>query len=239
MKVAVFGDSYADELTKSDVAGYKSWIEILREKYYPDLTCYGVSASSLYFSYDLFLEHHEKYDKIIFLATVAGRLTIPSYIKFKPMPTGDMHHITGIDLAEMHLKKYYLMTEQGILATKAAIEYFKYLQDHKRETRYCNLMKEDIRKVRSDVILIDTFSEMHRSKSLIDIAMYEMDPNAGRIPEMWRYKDDRRCHLSKRNNEILADKMFEWCNGTPVDINVKDFEVPSREEISRLVYKQF
>lgn len=230
MKVAVFGDSYADEIMNKNEVNYKSWVELLREKYYPDLTCYGMSGSSLYFSYNLFLEHQSKFDKIIFVTTTPGRILIPKYIKFNGNRAHLMYHINSIDTAIQHLDEPK-MTEEGALATKAAIEYFKYLHDPVKDKRLYNLMKEHIRKIRSDTIMIET-----TMNGLSDISYYEFNPTGYRDPNMWKCRDARMCHLSPRNNEILADKMFEWCNGAEIKIDVKDFEVPSKEELERLVY---
>ena len=86
--------------------------------------------------------------------------------------------------------------------------------------------------MRNDVVLVDTLR-----RGLSDISYYEFAPEGGRPPEMWHYRDQRMCHMSKKNNEILADKMFEWSNGTPVPsrLDLKDFEVPSKEELERLL----
>jgi hypothetical protein len=231
MKVAVFGDSYADENTNTNV-GYKSWVELLREKYYPDLTCYGLSSTSVYYSYDLFLKHHESYDKIIFLSSTYHRITIPNYIKFKDTPAAELRrHINSLDMAEHNLKNTEYMTEESILATKAVIEYYKYLHDEIKDKRYCKLMKANIKKIRPDSALIDTIPP-----GLSVVAFHEFNAIGLRREDMGKYRDIRRCHLSKRNNEILADKMFEWSNGTPVTIDVNDFEVPSKEELERLIF---
>lgn len=234
MKVAVFGDSYADEKIHRRESGYKSWVELLREKYYPDLTCYGEAGSSLYFSYKKFIENHNNYDKVIFIITTPGRVTIPDYIKFNENPDSYlMYHINSIETAQSHLDdRPAIMTEQGRLAHNAVIEYYKYLHDQTYDKIMYMLMKENISKMRNDVVLVDTLR-----RGLSDISYYEFAPEGGRPPEMWHYRDQRMCHMSKKNNEILADKMFEWCNGTPVHIDVKDFEVPSREELFQFLVK--
>jgi hypothetical protein len=233
MKVAIFGDSFADEKIHKKEAKYKSWVEILREKYYPDLTCYGEAGSSLYFSYDKFIDNQSKYDKIIFITTTNGRITIPNYIKFKEHDDAYlMYHLNGVETAESHFTRPHIMTPEGIRATQAGIEYFKYLHDPIYDARMRSLMKDSIKNIRSDSILVDTLNP-----GLSDISYYEFSPHGGRPAEMWEYHDFRMCHLSKRNNEILAEKMFEWCNGAPVHINVKDFEIPSREELFRLLVK--
>ena len=234
MKICVFGDSYADEHFNKDISTYKSWIELLREKYYPELTCYGISGSALYFSYDLFLTYQNKFDKIIFIMPPLGRIGIPSYIKFKDTETTHLkYHINSIETAEFHLTGS--STTEGTLATKAVIEYYKYLYDPIQDARYYDLMKNHIKKIRDDVVMIDTIS------GLADVSYYEVNPsgfnsNGFCDPITWKYRDYRRCHLSKKNNEILADKMVEWCNGAPVHIDVKDFEVTSKEELSKTVY---
>ena len=66
MKIGIFGDSFADEHLKPS----KSWIECLRDNYeYNEVTSFGYGGTSLEWSYNNFLEHYHKYDRIIFIMT--------------------------------------------------------------------------------------------------------------------------------------------------------------------------
>lgn len=66
MKIGIFGDSFADEFMHQG----KSWVECLRDNYdYDEVISYGYGGTSLEWSYNNFLEHHSKYNAIIFIMT--------------------------------------------------------------------------------------------------------------------------------------------------------------------------
>jgi hypothetical protein len=69
MKLAIFGDSFADPfLFKNNLWSTNfSWPKLLQE-YYKDaeVDYYSSSGTSSYWSYELFHEHHHKYTHIIF-----------------------------------------------------------------------------------------------------------------------------------------------------------------------------
>ena len=106
MKIAIYGDSYGDNqqvlhdqnnlndqqtkifkkafkksgYTNQNVfinnmrTKYKCWVDLLSERF--TVTTYAQGGSDCYFSYKKFLETHEQYDKIIFLKTFPGRLSL-------------------------------------------------------------------------------------------------------------------------------------------------------------------
>ena len=70
MKLGIFGDSFADENMRKG----KSWVKWLRDDYdYDVVDSYGYGGSALEWSYNNFLKHYEKYDKVIFLMTDVRR----------------------------------------------------------------------------------------------------------------------------------------------------------------------
>jgi len=78
MKIAVYGDSfgnlYSNNIPGDNLDRGKSWVDVLEKKYL--ITNYSKSASSLFYSYDLFLTHNKDYDYNIFLVTEPNRLTL-------------------------------------------------------------------------------------------------------------------------------------------------------------------
>jgi hypothetical protein len=146
-----------------------------------------------------------------------------------------MYHVNNIATAEDHLLDYHkLMTEEGALATKAAIEYFKYLHDFNYELTMHNLMKDSIKSIRNDVVGID-ITPTSGGLGLMSISMYESPISIDNLEWMKKYRDCRKCHLSPKNNEILADKMFEWCNGKTVHLDLNDFEKSTEEEFFKYI----
>ena len=77
MKLAIYGDSFADALFTQDSHRYFQWPNILADKLNVyDYSNYALGGTSLNFSYMKFLESHEKYDKIIFVVTDSNRSSI-------------------------------------------------------------------------------------------------------------------------------------------------------------------
>ena len=235
MKIGIFGDSFADENFHVDYAKYPAWPTVLREKYKLDVECHGVAGSSLYYSFDLYRRNRWKYDKVIFVATAPGRITLPDRIETTKSKT---RHINTLATAEHVLK-----TEEGNMspelqgALEAARDYFKYLYDDKREKLFSALMKKELKSmnVSGNLILVNTtLDEFDKEEStLFDASMRELVANDA-ADELHLTRDARVCHLSKRNNEILADMAYEWLNGVPYSIDLNRFEIPRKEEL--LVY---
>ena len=231
MKIAIFGDSFADDIMHKE-QGYDTWVEILRKKYYPDLVCYGTCGSSLYYSYNLLKKHYQDYDKIIFIATGPGRMSLPDYIEEPKHPFlfSRLRHFAGIRNIELTLKESdkFNFSPVVIQALEAAVMYYKYLYDDNKEQIMHKLLIEDISRTLPDVLFLD-------SQQLVNISKYEIQACGLSFPYLnENFFDRRRCHLTKRNNEILAEKMHQWIEGTPISLLTTDFEAHAREEIERL-----
>jgi hypothetical protein len=234
MKIGIFGDSYADEVAMNHTQ-YDCWVEILRKKYYPDLTCHARSGSSLYYSLNKLKQHHNDYDKVIFIVTGAGRFELPNYIDFMGQDDIHLRHIPNLATAENTLAKIFnYISPEVKTAYEAAVAYYKYLQDIERDKFVHDLMKEQIIKIRPDAVVVDITDPTGRSTTLIDISMQEVI-GAGLPPTIFVEKQDtRRCHLSQRGNEVLAEKMHQWLNGEPAVLKKEDFPIPPKEEIESL-----
>jgi hypothetical protein len=124
----------------------------------------------------------------------------------------------------------FSLNQETIKAFEAARMYFEYLHDQQKEDVIHNLLRQDIIKIKPDTLILDI------SPSMTNLARFEIES----VGLDWNYmnqnfQDHRRCHLTKRNNEILAEKMHQWIDtGIAISLEVKDFEVPSREEIELL-----
>jgi len=75
MNLGIFADSFGKvrDIVKNPT---KSWTVLLENNF--NVTNFAKSGSSLYYSYDLFLKYHTTFDKVIFVATVPGRLNLPA-----------------------------------------------------------------------------------------------------------------------------------------------------------------
>lgn len=237
--VGIFGDSFADENVFKDKPGL-SWVEYLRNYYARDVKSYGKAGTSLYYSYELFLDNYKYYDKVIFVCTDLGRVTLPHYITFKSTKYEWLRHIPNHDTAQNHLRPdaLELHTPDSINATKAAMEYFKYLYDFKKEERIQNLILGDILAKRPDALIL----YLHKNQSpyqpidmvgLIDISVKEVVPYGYEHTPI--VMDTRKCHMSEVNNKNLAGLLNNWIGGQEISLALNEFEVPPREEIDAKV----
>lgn len=228
MRIGIFGDSFADDVMHRDYANYPSWVELLRTLYNMDVTNFAAAGSSLYYSFNLLEQNHFKFDKIIFVTTASARITIPDHI---PVIDPRTRHINSIFTAEHILSRDWPpMTPENRKAVEAAREFFLYLCDHNREELFHNLMIERLRKTFADkIIMIDALPK-DNNIGMLSISNKEITSN-GLDPLDFRHNDARMCHMTKRNNEIFAEKVVSWLNGQPVNINLDDYVVPAKEEL--------
>jgi hypothetical protein len=243
MKIAIYGDSYADnhrdlhdssnhdkqeskmfkkafnKLGYTDLntflsnltLKYKCWVDLLSETY--NVTNYARGGTDCYFSYRSFLETHEQYDKIIFLKTFPGRLS----------------------LYNKHWHHYYNVS--SIIAddkmSSVVRDYFIYVQpeDNFRTELFDNLMIEDVLRRRPDTINIDiAFTSKTNSIPLYDI--YKTESKFWNIDyEEINYLDARQCHMSYKNNVMIYKKMCNSIeNSTPFLLSHTDILTPGNKE---------
>lgn len=230
MKVAVFGDSFADVLPNNPTP---NWVQNLSSKY--DITNFARGGSSLFYSLNLFEKNNHNYDKIVFVVTNPGRLVLPAWPCFD-----NIYHrmIPGPLVAKNRIEDFSNVNSEidsklknQLLVWQAALDYFKYVQFQEFDTYVHNLMFDQITKHRPDTIIIPSFQTSHHSfankNCMIDIQTKE--DNAWGIEE-YSFRDIRNSHMTLKNNEIFAEKVCEWLNGKPVDINLDDFVIPSMKE---------
>jgi hypothetical protein len=215
MKIAIFGDSFAHSRMDNPTPG---WPEILAKKY--TVRNHAQSGSALYYSVDLFLKHHQFADKVIFIITTPGRLTIPTPdLRKKFVP--NYHNA-------MALKEIFKADTPFLTVLDAAIGFFLHVQNDQYEKFVHNLMIEEVKRVRPDAIIIDAFG------SLSFDSIYQIQLKEERAwkysPIVSSFNDRRNCHMTVENNAIFAEKVEEWLHGAPVKINLDDFVTPMNKE---------
>jgi len=215
MKVAIFGDSFAHSRMDNPTPG---WPDILAKKY--TVRNHAQSGSALYYSVDLFLKNHQFADKIIFIVTTPGRLTLPiNDLRKKFIP--NYHNATS-------LKEVFKEDTIFLKVIDAAIGFFLHVQNDNYEKFIHNLMIEEVKRVRPDAIIIDAFG------SPAFDSMYQIQLKEERAwnysPLVASFSDRRNCHMTVENNAIFAEKVEEWLHGAPVKINLDDFVTPMNKE---------
>jgi hypothetical protein len=237
MKIGVFGDSFAanveDYYTHNTTP---SWVDILTSKY--KLTNFARTGSSLCFSVENFIKHHEEFDKVIFVVTSQGRLTLVP-------PTFDLYNsksfrqfvpsITIVEMAMEELKniepKFQLYKSHLEKMYTACYDYFLYVMNDNHDRIIHNALLNEIKnKRKNDLILIPG---AHNSITDLDFSIAQIQDKEN---QYWKYnfeknvRDIRHCHMSAENNEILAQQAMKWLTGSPVYININDFVLPNNKE---------
>jgi hypothetical protein len=223
MKLGIFGDSFASAIKFNPSP---SWVDILA--YEHEVTNHAVDGSNLYHSVEEIKTHHENYDKLILVVTQPGRLKIPDWI---PVDKIEDKFITGkLD------RKIAEKVDNNIVASyaEAGSLYFTYLQNVPYDNYVHNLMLNDIRNLRQDVILIPGFLN-----SFPNISGCSMHYICAKEHTAWNldwsaaildFEDIRNCHMTIENNAIFATKAKEWLNGKPVHINLDDFVTTTNKD---------
>jgi len=181
LTIGIYGDSFADpKWVKND---YNAWPELLENNY--NIQNYSLTGTSLWWSYDKFLETCDKIDYTIFVVTIPGRV----YLEYQD------HHINlnptswpiwnGVSIGEM---------------------YFKYFYSNKRENAFQNFIISDLL-LYDKILLIPAFTESMPGYP-ISLCYY-----ADKETEHYGLKDpgpheNRKCHLTKENNIMVYNKIM-------------------------------
>jgi hypothetical protein len=215
MKIGVFGDSFA--VMKYNTT--PSWVDILAGKY--NVTNHSIIGSNLYYSVEEIKKHHLNYDKIIFVVTEPGRMKVADWI---PLDS-NRQFVTGkLDKQYIHREE---LNQYEELVYEAASQYVTCFHDDVYEKYIHNLMLDDIKKVRADMILIPAFmNSWYNINYSPMIHIYAKENTAWNLAGktvIEEYNDIRNCHMIAENNVIFAEKAEHWLNGNHVNINLNDF----------------
>ena len=224
MRVGVFGDSFA---SSHSVGIGDPWHKMLNNQFNLDITSYGVNGSSLHYSYDKFNEMHKQYDKIVFLLTGPGRLTLPLPEEYKTQSLGQLYHVTGLESFKSAVEKNF-NTDYLLKNTALALEgYYNYIVDFNKDSLFHRLLVKEIKHIRPDALLVPCFyltgeEDWHHSTTLnnisdIDVINYGLDPKKA----VWA--DIRHCHMSQENNYVFASMVAEWIKTGSFNFEITKF----------------
>ena len=143
--LAIFGDSYARK-DASDI-NEKSWPEFLAGY---DVTNFGDPGTDLWFSYNLFLKNHLKFDNVIFLITAPHRLTLTNTtIKIYPNQNYTTASIKLESATGVEHKQY-----------KVIVDYYNLIHNNEKEEQLHRLMIDSIKQIRTDAIVYPCFDNI-------------------------------------------------------------------------------
>ena len=225
MKLAIFGDSFGDDtgiwpIPHSDVG--PSWIDYLRNQNI-DIDNYSQGGASLFHSYQKFMLNYQKYDKIVFLITNPGRISVPMDDTIKDFNTGSI---------ERHLRNCVNVERKLIL--NAILDYFIYVKNDTFDETVHRLLIEDISNKHKDMLMIPCFdrSGIDNQLPLIAISKFESDfwNMEEIIPQTDLTKQDaRKAHMCEENNLMLGQQIYDWVKTGNYKLVQKNLKTPTKE----------
>ena len=242
MKIAIYGDSWASE-GLNEPHNYLGWPEIITNQPGYEVTNFAVPGSSLYYSYKEFLKNHKNYDVNIFLITLSGRLYIKSIPEFRENNTSKhIPNLLNVINRKKQLPNEHLdpVIENQIIKIYDAVEkYFTYIQDKDHDELVDRALLHHARSMSNNTIFIHCF---RGSDEFSLIHVYEMENESMGADEKYFSKgiqmnteidgklliDARICHMTKRNNELFAEKLIKSIeeNNLSVKFSIDDFVAP-------------
>ena len=232
----ILGDSFADTRAQLPDFSGKAWTTLLEEKSEYSVVNKAIGGASLYYSFKEFNELHKEFDKVMLVVTLYGRLYCP-IIGDENYGSSAAHH-TGIFWIEQNkdrIKKHQPHNIAAINQLDAIRDYFLYVVDWTKDKEMNQLMLDDIKRRRPDIILVPAFHGSweipnHPTSYLNQISDMEMKHYGITHDDLNRhsgYSDCRKCHMSERNNQILFEKSLKWLKGDPVEFDISEFDKPT------------
>lgn len=214
-KIGIYGDSWADPNHGHD--SDPSLENLAWCKRFNQAVIYGKGGSSIYFSYQMFMQTHERYDRIIFVATNPGRWHLPVYTnnrEFHFNAPGTVKHFR-----EQGYKQNNLTMTADLNSKLLALEQFYLeLSDFATDQQICSLMIDRVMAVRPDTILVMSHNAgWYNDWSLL--SRYYM-PMCESFGSEYKIKVDRNhgvmpypeknmiCHMTAETNEIVYNNML-------------------------------
>lgn len=256
MQIGVFGDSYVEPWNPA----HNLATEVLDWKYatrfHSDtkpfiwhkhlqqldpllkVHAYGQGGCDNWWIYSSFLEHQEKYDKIIICWTHDSRYSW-STNDLKVHQERHWLHATNL-LTTIEKSKHYDGGQKFKDDYKAMIDFLErvYYVDEKRYKTFSRMLREDIKRIRPDTMFINCFDNDDQDhNNLFEITRYEsnqlniplgtgVQSNHGhRDTDLDRLYDCRIAHLTKPSHETLARQVATAIdlNHTSLTINLNSF----------------
>jgi hypothetical protein len=222
MKIAIYGDSFgANPIGVKDYSLYpyikNSWWEILSAKY--NITNFCEWSASLLYSTEQFIQTHQEFDKVIFLITHPGRISVKHDLKYK--------HFVNYEYSTFWRKDAKLQGWNDLL--DAVLSYYKFIQNDSLSNIQHQSYLSYIKSIRNDIFLIPCFSHSFKNEfSLCDIFDKEQ--------QYWNVKykvdklDIRKGHLTNPNHVILADIFDRMLIDGIFNANIQMFKEPDLSE---------
>jgi hypothetical protein len=148
--LGIFGDSFASLNPSKPSSLSTAWPNQLDPSQWL-VTNYAMPATSFYWTYRLFLDHHASYDRVVCVVTRPGRITMRN----SPYVLGIPFGTSGYQNAEWLLEqtKHHLTPYQRVQVT-AMRDYLMHVQDYEYEVDANSQLLEHLKRERPDAIFI-------------------------------------------------------------------------------------
>lgn len=211
MKIAIFGDSFADDRINwkdkwQDVG--PSWVDYLRQ--YHNIDNFSLGGSCLYYSKKKFDSVDlNLYDKIIFMVTESAR-------RYQVIKEDSPDEHKNWNWTSSMARAGQFPNDKKYLET--IHNFFVYMHNESDEY-FRRLMIEDIRRKKSNTLIID-YDDIWK------ISLKEINYWKKRGYELKKYEDARKCHMTEENNLIFGKLIQDSIEKIEVVINVDHFVDP-------------
>lgn len=219
MKIGIFGDSYAD--CPRRCLGEHGWPKLLSKKFSVDN--YGRSGTSMWWSFEQFLNHCDRYDVIVFSFTSSGRWPVsPSGIEHQAWNIG---YVRENDYCLDVLNPYFfeIFPNQLTRYINSSI-YRDVIEKCSEKNKYLirivpfagsDLSKADIDMYESHFPLLTGLNTVsHAEEVMMDGVRY----NTYKCINQVEIIDHRHCHLNPSNNKIVADWVADCIEQQKYDV---------------------
>lgn len=207
MKIAIYGDSYACMCpTDTKLNDQLPWFKLLND--HADITNYSVGGSSLHYSYKMFLEHKNKYDKNIVLGSFIGRYYAPHLT---------WPHVSISIVNFPNTWKNHGLSQEEI---DAFIMYYKYVYNEPTEQVNRTLIENEIMSTPNTlyISIADTLGIV-----------------TCREREHFRYNsvkdtENMSAHMTNNSNKVFFNTVLNWINNKDFKFNLDDYTLPDKQD---------
>jgi hypothetical protein len=232
MRIAVFGDSFANHQLENNSIG-KAWVDIIAQQH--EVVNFGESGSSFQYSYELFLKEHNNFDFVIFLATSPDRKYLkvldPIFSDYagkhmlghKVVTKGMKEKLNELDISKDDREKYTRILDSFRV-------YYDEWRDLEYEKAVQDALVRSIPAIKPQSLVIpcflDSMSFLKIKDTVYTVQLAETASLDVDLNNVWiDYYCLRKCHLCEDNNIILGNKILDAMSKgiNYLDLDIKDF----------------
>jgi hypothetical protein len=225
MKIAIFGDSFGDDfnLWPDPYSGVgPSWVDYLRD-HDVEIDNYACGGTSLFYSYQRFISTCQNYDKVIFLVTAPGRISVP---------LGQFaEEFFNVPSVEKQLKHCFDLERK--IKLNAIRDYFIYVKNDTFDNLVHKLLIEDISKKHQDTLMIPCFAHSGIDNQISLVAIPRFEADFWNMEEIMPWSDTeydaRKCHMGEENNLMLGQEIHNWVRTGNYNLSQENFKTPTKE----------